>query len=111
MRRWILKGLAIALLIALVLAGASYVVMILWNWLIPGIFAAKPIDFLQAMGLLVLGRLLFGGRGGFGHRMHWRGRMHERWARMTPEQREKFREGMRGRCGHHRKAGGEAEAQ
>jgi hypothetical protein len=32
--------------------------------------------------------------------MHWRGRMAERWAQMTPEEREKFREGMRARCGH-----------
>jgi hypothetical protein len=32
--------------------------------------------------------------------MHWRGRMRERWERMTPEEREKFRESMRGRhCG------------
>jgi hypothetical protein len=49
---------------------------------------------------MVLGRLLFGGfrpgRGGFG----WRGEMRHRWEQMTPEEREKFREGMRGRCGH-----------
>jgi hypothetical protein len=26
-------------------------------------------------------------------------RMGERWERMTPEERERFRQGMRGRCG------------
>jgi hypothetical protein len=32
--------------------------------------------------------------------MHWRGRMRDRWEKMTPEEREKFRESMRGRrCG------------
>jgi hypothetical protein len=25
--------------------------------------------------------------------------MDERWGRMTPEEREQFRQGMRGRCG------------
>ena len=32
--------------------------------------------------------------------MHWRRRMHERWEHMTPEEREKFRQGVRERCGH-----------
>jgi hypothetical protein len=31
--------------------------------------------------------------------MYWRRRMMERWEKMTPEEREKFREGLRGRCG------------
>ncbi len=105
MTRKILKGLAILALIALVVAVVGYLVMTLWNWLIPGIFGWKPLDFIQAVGLLVLSRLLFGFRTGFGHhhRRHWRGRMAERWAQMTPEEREKFREGMRARCGHHRR--------
>ena len=102
-RRWILKGLAMVFFVALFLALVGYLVMTLWNWLIPGIFGAKPIDFVQAVGLLVLSRLLLGGFRGFGHRMHWRHRMHERWARMTPEEREKFREGMRARCAFHRR--------
>jgi hypothetical protein len=33
--------------------------------------------------------------------MHWRHRMKERWERMTPEEREKFRQTVRGRCGSH----------
>jgi len=111
MTRKILKGLGILVLVAIVIAVVGYLVMTLWNWLIPGIFGAKPIDFIQAVGLLVLSRLLFGFRGGFGHhRRHWRGRMAERWAQMTPEEREKFREGMRARCGHHRRAGEGAES-
>lgn len=32
--------------------------------------------------------------------LDFRRRMAERWEHMTPEEREKFREGMRGRCGH-----------
>ena len=79
----------------------GYVVMRLWNWLMPGLFGWHMIGFWQALGLLILCKILFGGfRGGPGRRMHWRGRMRERWERMTPEEREKFSESMRGRhCG------------
>jgi hypothetical protein len=31
--------------------------------------------------------------------MFWRRRMMERWEQMTPEEREKFRESLKGRCG------------
>jgi hypothetical protein len=100
--RWIARGLKILVLVVIAVAAFSYVVMQLWNWLVPAVIGWKAIDFWQALGLLVLTRLLFGLRAGFGfgHRMHWRGRMAERWERMTPEEREKFREGMRARCGH-----------
>jgi len=75
------------------------VVMALWNRLMPDLFGWRSISFGQALGLLILTRLLFGGfRGGPGRHLRWRGRMRERWERMTPEEREKFREGMRG-CG------------
>ena len=100
-RNWIVRGVMVALVVALALVVFSWVVMSLWNWLIPGIIGWKPIDFWQALGLLVLSRILFGGlRGRFGYGMHWRARMAERWQRMTPEERDKFRAGMRGRCGH-----------
>ncbi len=78
----------------------GYVVMRLWNWLMPVLFGWHGIGFWQAVGILVLSNILFGGfRGRPGGRMHWRGRMMERWEQMTPEEREKFRESMRGRCG------------
>jgi hypothetical protein len=77
-----------------------YVVMRLWNWLTPALFGWHTIGFWQAAGLLLLCKILFGGfRGGHGHNLHWRRRMMERWEHMTPEEREKFRESMRGRCG------------
>ena len=59
-----------------------------------------PVTFWQALGLLALCRILFGGMSGRGfHRSNFRRRMAERWEHMTPEEREKFRQGMRGRCG------------
>src|SRR5271166_1747332 len=86
--------------IALFMAFGGWVVMSLWNWLLPPLFGWRMITFWQALGLLVLCRILFGGFGGRGfHRANFRRRMHERWESMTPEEREKFRQGMRGRCG------------
>ena len=75
-------------------------VMHLWNWLAPALFHLPPITFWQALGLLVLCRILFGGFGGHGRGRSRRERpSREKWARMTPEEREKFRQRMRARCG------------
>lgn len=82
-------------IVLLVLAGVAalgWVVMSLWNWLIPNLFdGGKHIDYLQALGLLLLSKILFGGfrHGGYG-RWH-----HHRLEQMSPEEREKFQAGMR----------------
>lgn len=99
-RHWLLRGLKILVIAALAATVFSFVVMELWNWLAPAIFGLHTISFWQALGLLVLSKILFGGfhgRHGFGGR--WRQRMMERWEQMTPEEREKFRAGMHGGCG------------
>jgi hypothetical protein len=86
-------------IVAILLGGA--VVMWLWNMLVPPIFGWHAITFAQAIGLLVLSKILFG-RGRFGgpwRGTRWRRRMWERWDQMTPEEREHFRAGMHGRCG------------
>jgi len=78
----------------------GYVTMRLWNWLMPALFGWHLIGFWQAVGLLVLCKILFGGfHGRHGGHGHWRHRMRERLEQMTPEEREKFRQSMRGRCG------------
>lgn len=74
------------------------VVQQLWNWLLPSLFGWRAISFWQALGLLALCRILFGGLG-FHGRSHVRRRMAERWEQMTPEEQERFRQGLRGRCG------------
>jgi hypothetical protein len=72
-------------------------VMHLWNWLLPPLFGWRQITFWQAFGLLALCRILFGGLGVRGrHRCNPR-RMDGRWEKMTPEEREKFRESFRSR--------------
>ena len=99
-RHYFLRALRFLPLALAFVALLSFVVMSLWNWLTPAIFGWKVIGYWQALGLLVLSRILLGGfRAGHGPGGHWRHRMMERWEQMTPEEREKFRQGFRGRCG------------
>jgi hypothetical protein len=96
-----LLWIIIAICIMIVIAGVLGVVVLqLWNWLLPPLFGWHTITYWQAVGILILARLLFGTFGGRPWmRSNFRRRMHERWESMTPEEREKFRQGMRGRCG------------
>ena len=99
-RNWFVKAplfLAMAM-VFIVLFG--FVVMSLWNWLTPTLFGWHQITYWQALGILILCKILFGGFRGH-HGGHWRSRrrMMQEWAHMTPEEREKFRQSMQGRCG------------
>ena len=100
-RMW--KALKIVVFVVLALLVFGFVTMHLWNWLMPAIFGLKVITFLQALGLVVLSKILLGGIHKHGHggggRREWKRHMEERWAQMTPEDRERFRAGMRGRRG------------
>ena len=107
--RWIKRGLKIVLIGAVAITVFGFVTMLLWNWLAPSVFGFHTITFWQALGILILSKILFGsfrGRPGPGRR--WRRRMAERWEQMTPEEREKFRQGMFRRCGHGRVAAEES---
>lgn len=102
MRRFrFVRVLKILLFVVALTVIAGYVVMRLWNWLTPPLFGWHLITFWQALGILLLSKILFGGFRGGPHRPggHWRNRMAKRWAAMTPEEREKFRASMGGRCG------------
>ena len=86
------------LAMALFVSVGGYVVMHLWNWLLPSLFGWRMITFWQGLGLLALCRILFGGfrlhgpgRSNFRRRMH----MKERCGAMTPGERERFRRGIR----------------
>ena len=95
-----LRVLKIALIALLAATVFGFAVMFLWNWLMPGLFGLHPIGFWRALGLVALSKIMFGGfhgRPGCGGR--WRQRVIERWEQMTPEERERFRAGMRSGCG------------
>lgn len=87
------KLLTKALLLVLSIALLGWIVMSLWNWILPALVAgAHTIDYLRAIGLLVLCRILFGGfrgHGGWHRRKQWEQWQH--WQRMTPQEREQFR--------------------
>ena len=81
----------------LAIAVFGFVVMSLWNWLLPALFHVGAITFWQALGILILSKILFGSfHGGPGRRGRWKSRMNARWEEMTPEERERFRQGMFG---------------
>lgn len=92
---WVAKVLS---LVAAAIALAGFGVMLLWNWLMPPLTGWHSVTFVQAVGLLVLCRILFGGLRGRGFAGGFR--------RMSPEERERFRQEMRARCGRVGGAGG-----
>ena len=76
--------------IALVTFVGGQLVMRLWNWLLPPLFDVPEVTFWQAVGLLALSRILFGGMG-------MGGRGHSKHEDFTPEERERFRQRIRER--------------
>ena len=112
--RGIVRGLMFVPLVLLFLAVFGFLFMTLWNWLMPALFGLRLITFWQALGLLILSKILFGGfRGRYGRRgqWHWRRRWMERWEQMTPDEREKFRQGFRAYCGAFNAPGAEAKGE
>jgi chromate transport protein ChrA len=98
--RWVKRGVKIAVIGVVAVAVFGFLVMSLWNWLAPAVLGLRTITFWQALGILILSKILFGGfRGRPGYGGHWRRRMSDRWQQMTPEEREKFRQGMFSGCG------------
>lgn len=93
------KILKIVVIALVAMAVFGLLVMSLWNWLMPELLGLHVITFWQAWGMLVLSRILFGSFGGRGHDRRWRARLIDRWEQMSPEERAKFREGMRHRWG------------
>ena len=104
--RWVIRGLKIAAIAIVAATALGFIIQGLWNWLGPAVFGARTITFWQALGILILSKILFGGfRGRLGYGGHWRGRMRARWEQMSPEERERFRRGAFGACGRDRDTG------
>ncbi|HEV2230396.1 MAG TPA: hypothetical protein VGR86_15735 [Steroidobacteraceae bacterium] len=101
MVRGIAKGVAIAAAVIVFIGVFSWAVMLLWNYVVPPVFHGPAIGYWQALALLVLCRILFGGlRGWRGGHGHWRRHMRrERWESLTPEERARLRERFMEGCG------------
>ncbi len=96
-KRWMLfVPLAIVGGLLFVALGGE-IVRQLWNWLLPPLFGWREVTFWQALGLLALCRILFGGSGF--HSSRARRRMAGRCESMTPEERDRFRQRLRDRWG------------
>lgn len=61
---FIVKGILFGVIAAIALTFAT---LLLWNWLMPLLFGLKLITFWQALGLLVLSKIIFGGGRHCGH--------------------------------------------
>lgn len=93
--RVITKAFTFGILIMIVIAGFGQAVLQLWNWLMPELFGLRPLRFWQAVGLMGLSWILFGGLRGFGMIAGpGRSGTPDSWARLTPEERERFRRGI-----------------
>ena len=89
-----LKIFAVGVL-CLLLLGA--IIMLLWNWLVPQLFNGPQIGFLDALGLFLLAKILFGGWGGGKWRDRgagWKSRYYDKLSTMSPEERERFKKRM-----------------
>ncbi|MBS4063639.1 MAG: hypothetical protein KGZ74_03720 [Chitinophagaceae bacterium] len=81
----------------------GWIVMLLWNAILVPVLQVGVLSFWQGVGLLVLTRILFGSMGG-----GWKKRggpnpgFKQKWMNMTDEQRSKFREEWKKRCGTNR---------
>ena len=100
---WMARIGKFLLMAALGIAVVAYLMMLLWNALIPELFKGPVISYWQSMGLLALSHMLFRGLGrwhhGHGwHRDRWKHRFEQKLEAMTPEEREKFKEEWRRRC-------------
>ncbi len=77
------------------LFGFSAIVMVLWNAVVPQVFAASSVSYWQAMGLFVLAHVLVKSGRPY-HYLHglkherWRRMMDEKICRMNPDQRKEF---------------------
>ncbi|MEO8146516.1 MAG: hypothetical protein ABI723_02710 [Bacteroidia bacterium] len=97
----VIKIIAMVILFGAIM---GWVVMSLWNWLMPYLFAAKLITYWQALGILILCKILFGGiksgwRGRYGHYQgDWKQKMESRMAGMSEEERENFKKQFYSKC-------------
>jgi Ca2+/H+ antiporter, TMEM165/GDT1 family len=99
-RNFWIKG---AIFIPIAIAAGVFIfgsaVMLLWNALLPAVLGVSTITFWQALGILVLSKILFGGfRCGHGHHRCHGHDWHEKWMHLSPEEREKMKAEWRGRC-------------
>jgi len=110
---WVKKILGFIVLGTSAILVITYLFMLLWNMLIPDLFNGPILNFYQALGLMVLAKMLFG-FGSVGKQYDWKNKesithfstKKEEWkqkleskmAHMSNEDKEKFKNSMKGWC-------------
>ena len=102
-RFWFGKAVMILVFCTAFVMLFSFIVMSLWNGILADVLGVKLITFWQALGILVLSKILFSGFGGFHHKREhiknrFRQKMMDKWEKMTPEEKEKFKDQLKNRC-------------
>ena len=62
---WVIIGIIGAVAFAFLF---GYFVMLLWNWIMPGLFGLATIGYWKAAGIVLLARFIFGGFGPSNHK-------------------------------------------
>jgi hypothetical protein len=101
-----------ALLAVLAVIVFGLVTLLLWNWLVPELFNGPVINFWQALGLLILSKILFSGLGkkggSHGPAPYWKQRLHEKFSKMPADQRAEFKRRLNEKwCRFERNASGD----
>ena len=102
-RFWFGKAVMILVFCTAFIMAFSFIVMSLWNGILPDVLGVKTITFWQALGILVLSKILFSGFGGFHNkkeqfRNRFRQKMLDKFEKMTPEEKQRFKEEWKTRC-------------
>ena len=102
------KGIGILVFVFAFVVGLSFAVMAIWNNVLVPVLHVNMIGFWQALGIFGLAKILFGGFPGGGRfgggprrwRAHMEDKMKDKWTNMSPEERERFKEKFKNRCGN-----------
>ena len=101
-KNFLAKGLFFVTMAVLFIVVLGYVVMYLWNAILPDVLGVRSINFWQAAGMLLLFRILFGGFrwGGFGKERHRSRRRYwkEKWRNMDDDERAKMKSKWKEYC-------------
>jgi hypothetical protein len=92
----------------LVLAGMAlliWVVMLLWNAILPDVLGVTTITYWQALGIFILSKILFGGfKGGPSKHKEFRNKFKNKFASMTDVEKESFKEEWKAKCRQNKEA-------
>jgi len=101
---WLKRAIFIPIGLAASVFIFGSVVMLLWNATLPTVLGVHTITFWQAVGILILSKIIFSGfhirhgHHGFHHREK---EIREKWMNLSPEEKEKMRKQWWGKFEHH----------